>query len=366
LQSLAKEVPVFKSIPWFGGNPWLFLALWLVLFAVLAIIFAKGQGRSFLAGVLRILGALFYAPFMYLRNATRAVCRYTQEANDEHAHNGQYLSNKLMLILQVAVIILALAMLAGTVSTAWVSLLPPSELRRAVSSTSRSVKEVRVKVEELDTKVAALDSVWVHRRDAALHEFRRARELQIARADSSNAVLGASILNDSRVDSYWESLRDQLTSAAGEGSAQYYRYYAERYENWLAYRDYDDMLRAQLQQYVDNWLTSVTARDQLRQTTEYDIRKKEQPTWEETKNELDSSRRTLARYESELKDLKRAARLRPDRFLVSLVVGIGWFLIVVWGLGLILELLWRQIRIASDVSQLARRVSGGHDGSANG
>ena len=87
-----------------------------------------------------------------MKNAVLTLAEYGSKGETEFSHSKQYLLNKLLLSLQAILVVFAIAVLASSLVVGWNQMMPPKELRLAITQMEESIKKQRDQLSELDTQ----------------------------------------------------------------------------------------------------------------------------------------------------------------------------------------------------------------------
>jgi hypothetical protein len=331
------------------------LMLWVVLFVAFAAIFARGQLTAFASGVGRVLLSIIVSPFIFIRKAVGSVLGFTRAEEQAYRASNQYLLNKAMLVLQAMVIVAAIGALAAGVVATWVTLVPPSEVRRAASQYRKDTEAQRVKAAETAAALSKAEAEWAQKREGAIARYRDERKKSIASAAQSMTGYEQSLVNYSqeRARQAFAEIR-QRAGRAFDSRREIYSMKERLDQNvpGVWYWGIIEWERQTMLEWNANWLAKTIAQFELDHLPVDEIRATAQPAYAETKTASDREAETLSGMEATLLQHQEAASLKFRAAGMRALRSFVTFLLFVWMAGLVIEAGWLAIRIADDVRRM--------------
>lgn len=140
-----------------GGAPWyVSLIVFLAVSAGVLFVLSGGKLVDALLGILRVVVTVFTTPFIFLRDAL-TVIRSSSEAEKDYQRTRVFMLFRYSRIQYLLLLIGALLVLSGGITTSLVSLYPSQELEMSRSLNER-VRELRDAVREAESAVEAAGS----------------------------------------------------------------------------------------------------------------------------------------------------------------------------------------------------------------
>lgn len=323
-------------------------ALWVLFFAAFAWLFARGAALRFGAGLLRILAAVVFSPIVFLRKAVASVVRYTAEGDGAGEQSDQYLLNRLMTILQAALIVIAIGALAAGLVATWNAFLPPAYLREALKGTRAELASRRLELQEATRQFEALEAAWKAQEASVLNGYRTARNAVITAAVRENADIAAEVVQSG--NAYASATLASMERRAAED--RYDINATRRAMDWdlnASYYSIGDGMRARLTTWADNWARRAYAARDLTNVPIDDLRRGKQPDFEQVRGRQTALEATVTSLGDRVESLRAQTKFRWRGALLRAVGVAVSFLAFVWCFGLLIEGAWLAIRIAGDV-----------------
>ena len=350
----------------FGGllaHPLTSGMLFLMFCALGAWWLTQGRLVHFAVGLLRTVVTVFTAPVQYLRAAVVDI-EDMHSAAEGPQQNPQYLTQRLLVILQAAIVTFTFGVLAVAAATGWYGMVPDGDLRQAYRDARESLTEMRVATDSLGLSVEGLNAFWVNQGEAL---FVARRDSLQGAITSSRTVMTArdSFLEESDVGTTaLEVFRQEVgTPPSPRASAASVRAYQDRAGAWLVQvrteigQGPDLELVDALQAWLTAWRSATVAEADLLQLDMTGFRNELQPEYEATLASLVRTEAGLTRLEERVIELRAATRWQPGVFILYVVSGLLLSVAAIWILGLILEAIW----LGTDLAQNLRSVRKGMD-----
>ena len=326
------------------------LMLFVLIFTAFTAVFAGGRLIAFAAGLARVLGSIVATPFLFIRRAVASVMGHSTDAEARYRASDQYLLNKGMLLLQAAVIVLAVGVLSAAVVVTWNAWVPPSEVRREAREYAKATEAQRQRVTDTSATMAKLDADWAQLEDAVVTAYRGERQSQIAAATKDMTAI------ENGVQGYaaqtLQSLRETVASRS-RNSIDDVENTKRRLDwtvnnNWYWLGDW----RPTLERWNERWLAKAVAEVQLETLSVENLRIAEQAPYAEAKTARDQAAETLAAMEPVLAQHEEAASLKWKAAFFRALGSFVTFLLFVWFAGAVIEGGWMAIRVADDVRRI--------------
>jgi hypothetical protein len=336
----------------FGAHFFLTVALFLVLFAVIAVAFARERFLHLLLGFIRNLGSVFYSPFIYLRKIVLELCDFGRTGDSGLLFSDQYLLNKVLIALKAAIILLAIGGLAASFTAAWEATLPPQALRDAIDQLEESSAKGQTELATARARVEQMDSAWQQRRQTLIEQFKTERLQQAQTAASDNDQIEKSARGSSSMAQALESIRSYLAQNESADNAVQLDRIRDTALQFLGRLSLSDSDQRQLTQYVNNWQRGRLAKIQMDSVSESQLRSQIQPDYVDVKNRASSLASQTQGEARELAQLKSQITYHPELGFAALVSGVFGFIFTIWIIGLLVESVAFTGALADDVKKI--------------
>jgi hypothetical protein len=337
----------FAHLAWAGF-------LWIILMVALGWFLTKGRLIQLGTGLLRLLLSLIYSPIIYIRRSVEHLCRYGLQGEAEEMTSDQYLLNKIMNIVQAAVVILTVAGLAGGLVGAWDTFLPAKPLRESRNELRKSMKELNSQLESISSDIARLDEAWKKDRTSLIDNFKKQRNDTIHSAEEDLNRIERDLAQAPSAAFAFSDIKGRLGSRTLDSPEQVSNQ-RERLTYNLRYQYFAEPAAGPLLiRYIDRWSTAAAARLELKAFDEEVLRAENQPELRQLRERHDTLDEEVTSTRSRLEEIEAKAKLRFGAAFLQLLATLISLLIFIWVMGLVVEALWMGIRLATDVHEIRR------------
>ena len=343
---------LIPSLSGFAGQWIAAIVLFVVLFAGVAVLFARGRALLMLLGFGRTIASLFTSPFTYLRNICLRLADYGERGDAEYRSSRLYLVNKLLIALHAIVIVMALGGLAATALSAWNAFLPPKFLRDAEDSLVQRLAPEQQELASVTARLNQLEQEWTTRRQALVDQYRASRQQKLDAAVRDNESIEATASADEQLSAPFGSIRNYLSSDPLPRNAALV---SSRYESVIQFLNRITLLddrRQVLIRYAENWKTRATMALELSALSEEEIRTQAQPDYPDIQRRATLLGERVQSDQQQLADVRAQLKYSPGAFVLQLIIGLFAFILLVWLLGLFIELLSLSVYAADDIRRL--------------
>lgn len=317
--------------------------LFLVLFCLFLTLLAKGRIRELLGGIFRLLLSFFYCPYVYLKKTVGIVADFGKKREEELLRSHHYLGTRITMLMRAALIITVVGVFTFFAVTGWETMLPSKYLRLAEKNTQKDLDRNQTQLATVSAQLNQMDQDWATRRDSLIADYKAAQKKQIDDLTAANVQLESRLSSNPEGARVFPGLKRYLDSdnANYSSAMQYARMF-------LGNQD----ARNDLMQYVTNWNTARNLNRQLENTSSDGFRRAIQPEHERTRqnvqywNNMVSSNRTL------LAQIQAQMHYSPEGLLLSLLGGAFMCMLIVWGVGLFLEVYTQTTDAMDDIQRI--------------
>ncbi|MCE5246499.1 MAG: hypothetical protein ABFD84_04330 [Candidatus Polarisedimenticolia bacterium] len=324
--------------------------------ALLFVVLAGKDAADALGGVLSSLVGIVRSPFVFVSRTLKELAAFGRRGEGHLGATRQYLLGKALLLAQAAIVLLALVAFAAGLTFAWISFLPPAELRERMAALKTARLEMAEQARSAETDMAKLDKDWAENREGLVRAARERlqRERQEAGTEAEIAARGAARLDywDARqfddARSYLVARRPRLDADADKLADDVANYGRNRVGGRPG---------ALIVDYAEAWRRGEKARLALARL-DSDPRDAAQPERAALVAKLESLARARAANAEAIQQLAGQMHYDPAAGAAGAARAVGLFLAVVWVFGALFEGLSLGVCAAQDIRVVRERLEG--------
>ena len=329
------------------------IIIFIILFLLISYLFAKDQLPQFIFGLLKVIGSIFYSPFIKVKKITLKLAEFGSRGEQLHSHTSQYLLTKIILILEAALIILSISILSSGLISGWNSFLPSKYLRENASHLEDLVSDSKDKLSDLNSQVEELDEAWQNNKTKYFDDVKKSKKDMISGLKSENTRLESSIPVDEKSKEALKNVKQYLDANSGITST---REIDEVKRNAMYYVNNNYSLtedsRGYLRTYIGNWAEIKNTTNELNSLTEEKVRSENQPNYLSLKSQLKGAQSSFDYYTRELQNVKANMHYNFGSLFLSILIALLTVIILVWLVGTAIELLNLSVDLATNVNHL--------------
>jgi hypothetical protein len=320
----------------------------LALFGLFTAVFARSDIGYLLAGMLRLVVSLFTSPIRYVRACALRVAEYFRGARQDASTDRQYLLQRVLLVSNAVIFLVAVAILAFGVVGVWRVVYPidlqehREEAQKAIDRSVQAVVETEKRIEKITTELGGETEADRRTKQLVARSAQLEGQLKTA-GESLNRLDDSTREHGNKVSNY---LRSQESPYAGEPQI---RNAAAMVNDYLQKASVPEPGRQTIQNYVNVWADSHIAARQLREAQSSNPR--EEMAREKTGLEarVVSLKDSIKELDKELSLGNLYKGLRFELGLLSLAMTYLSFTLFVWMAGLLVELMGLSVDIAQNL-----------------
>ncbi len=327
--------------------------VWILIIAVLILAgfsywFTKDKfGYTFL-GILRIIASIIYSPLLYFKNCFISLTHFGEKGDTELTESKQYLLSKILIITELFVVLMGVFILSSGIITSWNSFLPPKYLRDQIEGTEKYIHSLDSTFQSAKTNLERLDNDWNTKKDQLIKNFDDERGKNRTAAEKENNTIAAQLSNNisfQDLKSYLDA-RNYLTD---KSSIEYTR---TDLENYFLYNTPDENIRNTFKKYGDNWITIKLADIDYSNFSVGDLRNVIQPEYTNLKYQESNYNSDVGSNKTNLENMKAEAKYSLKSLLLGLLITFLSFVLYMWLLGLLLEMIFLMVDLATNVKKI--------------
>lgn len=326
--------------------------LFFVFFLVLGAVFAQGKIVYFVVGFFKVLFSVLYSPFVYLRRAVQAVCRFAERGEADYKGNEQYLLTKFFLTAQAAVVLFALATAAAGCVAAWMAFLPPKAIRDQLEETRGYLKQRKAELRATTDNVALLKKEWLSKREAEIQKAKGRLDEVIQKYAEERTMREVALKGDPLAWSQLTAIKDFVVRTGVPSTPEVFSEMQVRIEQRVAAVPLEYYSAQALRQWIRAWEREVGIRFQQKNIDEEALRAEVQPEFRQALDQEARLTSEVAQLERNVEEIKAEAKVRPGAGLRTLLLTLATLLAYLWVAGICLEAAALAVRVAEDVRRV--------------
>lgn len=323
--------------------------LFVAMFVAMAFMFARDRVGLLFLGFGRTLLSFLIAPVFYLKKTVLQLVRFGEKGDADTRTSDQYLLNQLSIAIKAGVVAIALAVLAATLVAAWEAFLPPKAVRDYIRDGQKELDRLQRDITPVNARIQQYDNDWQTKRQSLVDQFRndRTQKMQLAVRENANTDRSA----DTNLRQPLQSLRAYLKNNDSVNPQEIQRIHNTAME-FLGRLSLPGNTMGQLTHYVDNWRTQKLLKLELDAMNEQEFRMQLQPDYNQLRSQSGQLTSEIDNVQRNINATRAQDVFRPDEALGVFASGFLFFLLVVWGLGLSIELISLATTVAGDVRRI--------------
>jgi hypothetical protein len=326
-----------------------FLVVFVLLFIIFSYFFTGKKLIDTIRGFFLVIASVFYSPLVYFQKSLIAVAHFRLKEAAENQGARQYLLVRFLTSLQALLAIIVVGMIASGGIKAWDSLLPPKYAREESARLEKALESLDAEFAKLGPEVSAMENKWTSNKQELINTYRKEQEAKSTKASNDNSSLEQEITNAGAAP-YFLPIKRYLEQN---------QYSLARYDNikrealeYIKNQDAPAESKRLMSAYLENWHVLMTAKYEQSNFTEEQYRTRIQPEYATKKANLSSIERQITAIKEQQKSIQPALKYNTTAFFLLLLGTLLTALILIWSVGLIIELLWLGVDIAGNVNRI--------------
>ncbi|QQR74528.1 MAG: hypothetical protein IPJ17_02745 [Holophagales bacterium] len=334
-----------------------------VALAVFLGLLAAVAGRrtpSLVLGLLRIVVSGVVAPWRYMRRLAGELADLGESGDKLTEHRGLYLLHKLLDLEKAALLMLGIVILAGGAVVSWNALLPEEWLRKQRAEVRKGLDEARESLAAKELELQAQAPLAESRVAAALVQYRAPREAAQRAARGTMSSLESELRQSAEAKVLFDFVLSE-TSQAGARTAREIGNVHRRLRARMEAASWAGGAEGPLVRWLDAWKDALVAEVELA-GAEAAVRAEETKAQVELSRTIAGLKTRMESLEVQSKEIDAQYHPRWGRSAVTLGGVVVLFLVVVWGLGVLVEIGGMWIALAGDVGEIKHALKDSHGG----
>lgn len=328
-----------------------FLVVFVVLFIIVSYFFTGRKLMNTIRGFFLVIASVFYSPLVYFQKSLMAVAHFRLKEAVENEGARQYLLVRFLTSVQALLAIIVVGMIASGGIKAWDSLLPPKYAREENARLEKALDNLEAEFAKLNPEVSAMDNNWTNNKLELINTYRKEQEAKATKANNDNSSIEQEITNAGAMPSFLPIKRYLDQNQYLSSIARYDNIKREALD-YIKNQDTPSESKRLMSTYIENWHVLMTAKYEVSNFTEEQYRTRIQPEYATKKANLSSVERQITVTKEQQKNIQPALKYNTTTFFLLLLGTLLTALILIWSVGLIIELLWLGVDIAGNVNRI--------------
>lgn len=328
------------------------IILFIIISALFLFLFVREKSGETIIGVIKSIASFFYSPFVYIKNAFLELATFASKKESDYSGSKQYLLNKILLLSQTFLVILAILILTQGLIGSWNTFLPPKHIRDAISETNDKLDVKRDRKDEIEPMIEKMDEEWNSKREQLINDFKNQKEQIINQAEKSNFNYENDLSNDNTVSQLFVSIKNYLSQNEYYSNSSRFEKIKNDALEYVNRQDLAEAYKQSFRNYINNWHSIMINKLELKNLSETNLRNSVQPDYDNLKIEKEGITSTILYLERQLMDLEPQAKYNLGPFIIVLLATFLTFILYVWIIGLVIELLWLSVDIAANLRKI--------------
>lgn len=327
--------------------------VWILIIAILILAgfsywFTKDKfGYTFL-GILRILASVIYSPLLYFKNCFISITHFGEKGDSELTESKQYLLSKILIITEWFVVLVGVFIISTGIVTSWNSFLPPKYLRVQIEGAEKYIHSLDSTFQFAKTNIERLDNDWNTKKDQLIKNYKDERARNKSNAEKENSTIAAQLSGNVTFQNL-KSYLDDKSYLTDKGSIEYTK---SDLENYFYYNIPDENLKNTIKKFGNNWIAIKLADIDLSNFSEENMRNEIQPEYTNLKYQESTYNSEVSGIKTNLENMKAEAKYSFKSLLLGLLVTFLTFVFYMWLLGLLLEMIFLMVDLATNVKKI--------------
>ena len=332
-----------------------FIIIFIILFLVIAFLFTKNKFPDTIKGFFLVLASFIYSPFVYFKNSLMSIADFRLRGADNDQTTKQFLLNRFLTSLQALLAIIVIIIITSGIITAWEILLPPKDLREQNDMLEARLSEINEQFRIVNPDVEKMEKDWNEKKLELIDNYKKENENIRNKALKENENIEQKLNNNPAAAQFFNSINNYL-------SQNEYQYNVDGYERIknevIGYIDRQDLttdVKNTMRTYSENWYITMIKQYEKNNFGDEQYREKIQPDYISKSTTARNLSEQSTDIQNQLGNLKPALRYKFGESILALLSTFITVIVIIWVIGLILELLWLSVDIANNVNKIKQQ-----------
>ena len=187
-----------------------------------------------------------------------------------------------------------------------------------------------------------------------VNSFRNQRNSIIEKSRTDNNSIEYKLQYRTEVSSYFSALKSYLQQNEYQDSKYLFDRIRSNARSWYVDLYYvPEDVRNDFSSYLNSWYERMIASLELKNMTEENFRRQLQPNFSSIDDEYRGRTNDLKYQTERLAELQKILKYDFSGMIVQVLFSLLIFILFIWVIGLVLELLWLNVDIADNIKHIA-------------
>jgi hypothetical protein len=328
-----------------------FLVVFVVLFVIVSYFFTGKKLIDTVRGFFLVIASIFYSPLVYFQKSLMAVAHFRLREAGENEDTRQYLLVRFLTALQALLAIIVVGAIASGGIKAWDSFLPPKYAREENARLEKTFDNLETEFAKLNPEVTGMDTNWTNSKQVLINSYRKEQDAKAAKASADNSSVDQQITNAGAMPAFLP-IKRYLDQSQHQASITRYDNIKKEALDYIKNQDIPAESKQLTNTYIENWHILMTVNYEESNFSEEQYRTRIQPDYLAKKANLSNLENEITFTKEQLKNLQPALKYNPISFFLLLLGTLLTVFLLIWFVGLIIELLWLGVDIAGNVNRI--------------
>lgn len=328
------------------------IIVFIILFIIVSLVFTGKKLPETIRGFFLVIASFFYSPFIYFKNSLLTISNFSLKEQDENEKSKQYLLIKFLTSLQALLAIIVLFVITSGIIAAWEILLPPQYVRENKARLEKAIENLNDQYDVLNPGVQKMEKEWTENKDELINNYKKERDKKTVDAKNKNTAIEKGLTDKQEAKQYFNVIKNYLTQNETQTSQSRYLSIKNEINNYIQRQQTTEDIKTSLKNYSENWYLIMMNKYEDGRYVENDYRQKIQPNYASNKAQLENISNGIANTMKQEDKLRPQLKYNVDKFLLALLGTFATVLVLIWLVGLAIELLWLMVDVARGVNKI--------------
>jgi len=329
-----------------------FIIVFVILFLLIAFLFTKSKFPDTIKGFFLVLASFIYSPFVYFKNSLISIADFRLKTEDGEQGTKQYLLQRFLTSLNALLAIIVIIIITSGIITAWEILLPPKYLREQNDALEDRLNELTEQFNLVNPDVEKMEKDWNEKKTELINNYKKENENISNKALNENKNIEQKLNSNSSTVPFFNSIKTYLNQNENQYRVDRYEEIKKEVQTYIDRQDLATDSKGSLKKYSENWQIVMIKQYEKNNFGDIEYRERIQPDYISKSTTVRSLIDQISNTQNQLSNLKPALKYKFDESILALLSTFFSVIIVIWLVGLILELLWLSVDIANNVNKI--------------
>lgn len=329
-----------------------FILISAILFILVAILFTRDKFPDTIKGFFLVIVSFFYSPFVYFKHSLLTLADFKLRDESKTEGTKQYLTSRFLTSLQALLSIFIILIIVAGIIAAWEILLPPKYIREQNDWLEEQLEEFRDEYQLIQPEVEKMEKEWSEKKEGLINNYFKESDSVSNKALTENAGIEKTITNNISVLDFFNSVKNYLKQNEKKKSMDGYAKIKNEVENYIERQDLTANIKSSLMNYTENWYLVMLKRYEKNSFDDEQFRDKIQPEYVSKNNKALNLSSKIAETKNQIDKLRPKLKYEVGESILALLATFLTVIVILWLVGLALELLWLSVDIASNVNKI--------------